>query len=107
LPQISVTPQEEAPVVMEAAPEPEIQPQAVPQTLPQTLALNTAPVPPAAPGITDASQGQTIVLQGQNEAIIGQMARIPMENEQITEIKPASDVDNGAGRELLSIINKY
>ena len=57
--------------------------------------------------LTDNSQGKTIILQGKNEAIIGQMARIPTENEQITEIKSASEVDNKAGRELLSIINKY
>lgn len=50
---------------------------------------------------------QTIVLKGSEGAIIGQMARIPLENEQITEIKAVSDVDNHAGRELLSIISKY
>lgn len=50
---------------------------------------------------------KTIVLEGNNGTIVGQMARIPLENEQITEIKPLQDIDNVAGRELLSIINKY
>lgn len=57
--------------------------------------------------LTDESQGKTIILQGKNESIIGQMARIPLESEQITEIKSVSEVDNSTGRELLSIINKY
>jgi hypothetical protein len=57
--------------------------------------------------LNDASLGKTIVLQGQNDAIIGQMARIPASNEQIVEIKSPQDVDNSAGRELLSILNKY
>jgi len=49
----------------------------------------------------------TIMLRGSSETIIGQMAKIPAENEQITEIKAVSEVDNNAGRELLSIISKY
>lgn len=50
---------------------------------------------------------ETIILQGNKESIVGRMARIPMQNEPITEIKSFSEVDNSAGRELLSIINKY
>ena len=48
-----------------------------------------------------------ISLHGDSEYIIGQMAKIPAENEQITEIKAVNDIDNHAGRELLSIISKY
>lgn len=50
---------------------------------------------------------KTIVIKGQAGIIIGQMAKIPAESEQITEIKAVSDIDNDAGRELLSIISKY
>ena len=49
----------------------------------------------------------TILLRGQSEAIIGQMARIPVENEPIIEMQAVSTVDNNAARELLSIISKY
>lgn len=63
------------------------------------------------PSIGDAQAysgpGKTFVLQGGSETIVGQMARIPAENEQITELKSVSDIDNDAGRELLSIISKY
>lgn len=111
LPQISVTPQDEA--ALDAL---------TIKGVHTTMAMNNAvvlppvavvqpvmsqPVAPVLAQITDDSRGKTIILQGQNEAIIGQMARIPLENEQITEIKSASEVDNSAGRELLSIINKY
>jgi hypothetical protein len=49
----------------------------------------------------------TIVLADKSGTIVGRMAKIPAQNEHITEIKPVSEVDNRAGRELLSIINKY
>ena len=48
-----------------------------------------------------------ISLRHNSEYIVGQLTKIPVENEQITEIKPANDIDNHAGRELLSIISKY
>jgi len=51
--------------------------------------------------------GQTMRFQDKDEVIIGRLARIPAQNEQITEIKPISEVDKDAGRELLSIISKY
>jgi hypothetical protein len=54
-----------------------------------------------------AEKPPTILLRGQSEAIIGQMAKIPAENEPIVETKAVSKVDNNAGRELLSIISKY
>ncbi len=72
--------------------------------------------PPAdsdlSPIVSDAAassenSGKTIVLQGPSGTIIGQLARIPGQTEQITEIKAVSDIDNDAGRELLSIISKY
>jgi hypothetical protein len=50
---------------------------------------------------------KTILLKGQTESIVGQMAKIPVQNEQITEIKAITDIDNSAGHELLSIISKY
>ena len=105
LPQISVTPQEAVTAGVAKSNEKMAvsqQEQTVaPPVQVQELALNTSAA------LVDTRRGDTIILQGQNEQIIGQMARIPMENEQITEIRPASDVDNGAGRELLSIISKY
>ncbi len=48
-----------------------------------------------------------IVITGDAGTIVGQMARIPAENEQVTEIKSPSEVDKETGRELLSIIGKY
>ena len=50
---------------------------------------------------------QTIIIEGKSEAIVGQMAKIPSENGNIADIKTVSEVDNRAGRELLSIISKY
>jgi hypothetical protein len=54
-----------------------------------------------------AEKPPTILLRGQSEAIIGQMAKIPAENEPVIETRAISAVDNNAGRELLSIISKY
>lgn len=68
-------------------------------------AISAAQAAPATP-LKDKS-GSTILLKDHSGAIIGQMAKIPLENEQITEIKAINDIDNGAGRELLSIISKY
>lgn len=51
--------------------------------------------------------GNTVIFHGNSDFIVGQMAKIPLENEQITEIKPVQNIDNEAGRELLSIISKY
>ena len=67
--------------------------------------ITTAVLPDAA---GDASgQKDTIILQGDADAIVGQLVKIPAENEHITEIKSVSEIDNNAGRELLSIISKY
>lgn len=101
LPQISVTP----PLPKEAPDEA----QTVTKTAEKQarFAMNDAALPSLSVSITDGSAGKTIILQGGTDSIIGQMARIPLENEPITEIKSASDIDNHAGRELLSIINKY
>jgi hypothetical protein len=55
-----------------------------------------------------ASSPDTIMLQGDDaDKIVGQLVKIPAENEHITEIKSVSEIDNNAGRELLSIISKY
>lgn len=66
---------------------------------PVSDAMASVPVP--------GKPGQTIVLQDKSEIIIGQLTRIPSETEQITEIKPITEVDKSSGRELLSIISKY
>ncbi len=50
---------------------------------------------------------KTIHIEGKSEAIVGQLARIPSENSNLSDIKTVSEVDNRAGRELLSIISKY
>ena len=50
---------------------------------------------------------KVIALHDDSEHIVGQMAKIPADNEQIVEIKSVNDIDNRAGRELLSIISKY
>ena len=106
VPQISVTPQDESLALLPEEPKT--------TTFAMNNARTAAPLAAVTPAstpvqdqLTDDSRGKTIILQGKNEAIIGQMARIPLENEPITEIKSASEVDNSAGRELLSIINKY
>jgi len=65
-----------------------------------------APTPP--PAYTKVEKpGTTITLKDKSGSIVGQMARIPVENEQITEVKAINTVDNGSGHELLSILNKY
>ncbi len=94
-------------------------------TLPPVAVVSNRIAPPAEPApvqsdsliagaIGDAQAapstgkpGTTIMLKDQSGAIVGQMARIPLENEQITEVKPINNVDNGGGRELLSIVGKY
>lgn len=68
-------------------------------------AIGDAQAAPALP-LHDKSSS-TIMLTDDSSTIIGQMAKIPLENEHITEIKAINDIDNGAGRELLSIISKY
>ena len=54
-----------------------------------------------------AKRNKIITIHNDSEYIVGQMAKIPAENEQITEIKPINDIDSHAGKELLSIISKY
>ena len=49
----------------------------------------------------------TIIIKGERGGIVGQMARIPSPNVQITEVQGVSNVDKSSGRELLSIVNKY
>ena len=65
-----------------------------------------APAPSLA--LTQPEKNTSIImLKDKSSVIVGQMARIPLENEQITEVKPINDVDNRGGRELLSIVGKY
>ncbi|NBO19710.1 MAG: hypothetical protein EBV03_10915 [Proteobacteria bacterium] len=94
LPKISVNSQlDSEPVALMAKNQP-------PADLPTTLT-------DLQPAVQDKKDGNTIVLRDHSTSIVGQMARIPLENEHITEVKPLQDVDNVAGRELLSILNKY
>lgn len=60
----------------------------------------------SSPEISDKTSA-TIVIKGQEGTIVGQMARIPAQNQPITEVKTVSNVDKSTGRELLSIVNKY
>lgn len=55
---------------------------------------------------SDASS-DTIIIRDEKQAIVGQLARIPAQNQQITGIKSVSNVDNAASPELLSIVGKY
>jgi hypothetical protein len=68
-----------------------------------------SPVSEAVASVPEAQKmaGNTIYIKDQNSGIVGQMAKIPAQNEQITEIKAVSNVDKHAARDLLSIINKY
>ena len=55
-----------------------------------------------------AHKGSGIIsLHNDSDHIVGQMAKIPVESEQITEVLPTNNIDNHAGRELLSILSKY
>lgn len=56
---------------------------------------------------TPDNSDTTIRLKDDSSVIVGQMARIPIENGEITEVKRINTVDNGGGRELLSIVGKY
>jgi hypothetical protein len=58
---------------------------------------------PAAP----AKSSDTIVIEEGNQAIIGQMARIPTQNKTATDIRTVTSLDKEDGKELLSIVNKY
>lgn len=70
-----------------------------PEMLPVTPTLaNPAP---------SEKSSSTIVIKGQEGSIIGQMAKIPVQNLPITEVNTVSNVDKTSGRELLSIVNKY
>lgn len=62
---------------------------------------------PAKAALAPAASGQSIVIRGEHGGIIGQLARIPTQNQQMTEIKTISEIDNRAGRELLGIIGRY
>lgn len=70
-----------------------------PEMLPITSTL-TNPAPAE-------KSSSTIVIKDENSSIIGQMAKIPVQNQPITEVNTVSNVDKGGKQELLSIINKY
>lgn len=71
----------------------------------ETAAAHSPHAQAAAP--QKAVKSTIVINGGDSGTIIGQMAKIPLESEHITEVKPASDVDKRAGRELFSIISKY
>ena len=50
---------------------------------------------------------KVITLHNNSDTIVGQMAKIPSQNESITEVKPANEVDKQGSRDLFSIVNKY
>ena len=54
-----------------------------------------------------SDKSPTIMLRGQSEGIVGQMARIPSGSVPIVEMRAASNIDNNTARELLSIVSKY
>lgn len=62
-----------------------------------------AQLAPAAP----AQQVQTIVIEGQDGGIVGQMAKIPDKNARIGDIESVSAQGGHTGAELLGIINRY
>ncbi len=66
-----------------------------------------APISNAMASNSAAEQDKTIVIQGKTDAIVGQMTKFPATDEQGSEIKTISKVDNNTGRALLSIISKY
>ena len=66
-----------------------------------------APTAPPVYTVATEGAGATITLKDQSNMIVGQMAKIPLENEQITEVKPINEVDNSGGHALLSIVGKY
>ena len=75
-----------------------------------TAAHANVPVAPNAPSPS------IISLRGHSDSIVGQITKIPLDNEQITEVKPdnapenkvsENKVDKPANRELLSIVSKY
>jgi hypothetical protein len=67
------------------------------------LAIQGAVASPLSP----EEQEKTIVIQEGGDAIVGQMAKLPPTSQSPSEIETISKVDKQAGRELLSIINKY
>lgn len=48
----------------------------------------------------------TLVFASQAGTIVGQFVKVPEDPEQVTEIRPISNIDKKAGRELLSIISR-
>ncbi len=52
-------------------------------------------------------QSDTIVIKEGNQAIIGQLARIPVQNKAAPEVQTVTSLDKEDGKELLSIVNKY
>ncbi len=50
---------------------------------------------------------KTIIINGKEGGIIGQVTHIEPSDEQVTAIKTMTEVDNRANRDLLSVVNKY
>lgn len=66
-------------------------------------------IPQASAHVIPAETGkstQSIVISGQNGTIVGQIAKIPAQQEKGAPIDTMSNVDNTAQRDLLSVVNK-
>jgi hypothetical protein len=81
---------------------------------PATEATPAAELPEEAPTVEmatptppPASRNDTLSFQDGRQGIVGQMAKIPAQNLPSIEVRTVTNVDNAAGRELLSIVNKY
>lgn len=73
----------------------------------QDEVMTPALVEVAAATLPVGKSSKTIILSDQGGTIVGQMAKIPAQGEQGTEVTAVTAVDNRAARDLLSILNKY
>ena len=71
----------------------------VPEMIPMKPSLATPVVPD--------KEADTIVITDESQAIVGQLTKIPAQNQQITGIKSVSNLDKKDGKELLSIIKSH
>ncbi len=57
--------------------------------------------------INQEKSDKSIIINGKDGGIIGQMATMPTQADTAPDIKSMTDVDNRASRDLLSVVNKY
>lgn len=77
------------------------------EMIPDAISSAQAATPPIGGVTAGARQSQAIEITSKNGGIVGQITKIPLQNEQIAGIKTVSEVDNRTGQELLGIIGKY